>query len=747
MAFSTHDIVSDSPTNNFATVNPLDIRYPNQISLSDGNLKVNVIGSYTGYIKPAPANTTIKDGTKCYIEFYFNYPPNNNIASIAIGVVNPDFDRTAHFDPNGSILLYNWNGDGDSSKHSLNTNNSYGAAISGRWGHQSIGAVFVDLESVNKTISWYSSSSGTWSQINNAPIPSNIEADCLFVIYTEYNNTSSGNDFIHVNFGQDPTFGETKPVGNYAFNTAKIYSVFGGSERSANYTVEYSDDNSNWTTAWTGVMSNNTATGIQQGTGGGGSYGTHKYWRYVEGSAVVSHHPRISRIILSDGTNDTNLIVYNYDNSSDVGEYQPGTVAREISEGYTDTKGIGQFFYEPPTGALALCTANLSDFTPTVTGDTPQDYFKALTYTGSHPTVNSVNVGFNPDLIWLKSRPQAYNHGVWDSIRTVTGYEFISTNNTNAQGTSGDAISFITNGFRVLTGQAFNESGYGDNNMVAWCWKAGGPPDLTSSPTKPFAKNGVQYETLSAANITAGTITPTAMSVNTDAGFSIVKITTSNVEANDMSESFPHGLSKTPEFILGKELSGGDPWGVYHKNSNDGSAPTNLQGMALHNTGGTYTNSAYRTYEVTSSLIKIGRQLVEHNNQDAIFYCWHSVEGYSKIGIYTGNGSADGPFVYCGFRPAWVMVKSSSFSNSETNWVIYDNVREGYNVNNIQIYANTSWSEGQSDANTGARISSIDLLSNGFKLRDSPWSTNGQSGQKFIFMAFAEQPFKYSNAR
>src|SRR5210317_2549371 len=184
MAFSTHDIVSDSPTNNFATVNPLDIRYPNQISLSDGNLKVNVIGSYTGYIKPAPANTTIKDGTKCYIEFYFNYPPNNNIASIAIGVVNPDFDRTAHFDPNGSILLYNWNGDGDSSKHSLNTNNSYGAAISGRWGHQSIGAVFVDLESVNKTISWYSSSSGTWSQINNAPIPSNIEADCLFVIYT-----------------------------------------------------------------------------------------------------------------------------------------------------------------------------------------------------------------------------------------------------------------------------------------------------------------------------------------------------------------------------------------------------------------------------------------------------------------------------------------------------------------------------------------------------------------------------------
>jgi hypothetical protein len=402
----------------------------------------------------------------------------------------------------------------------------------------------------------------------------------------------------------------------------------------------------------------------------------------------------------------------------------------------------GLFFYPPPAGALALCSANLPEMTPTVNDDVPKNYFKAVIWTGQNNAGaynnGNVTVGFQPDLVWIKARETGYAQLFNDSLRG-TGVE-LRGNETTAQVTRTDGVTaFNTTGFSVGTNAAYNDSAKG---MVAWSWKAGGAPDLTN----PFAKNGVQYATLSAANITAGTITPTAMSVNTDAGFSIVKITTSNVEVNDMSESFPHGLSKTPEFIIGKEVSGSDPWVVYHKNSNNGSAPTNLQGMALHTTGETYTNGGYRTYEVTSSLIKIGRQLVEHNNQDAIFYCWHSVEGYSKIGIYTGNGSADGPFVYCGFRPAWVMVKCVSTSNTYSSWVIYDSARAEYNPTGLPLHANSSVQENKRTQGDDGTSLVIDFLSNGIKFRND-FSEDNRSPEQFIFMAFAEQPFNYATAR
>jgi hypothetical protein len=647
MAFSTHDIVPDSPTNNFATMNVLDIFYPTQITLSEGNLRVNAIGSYTGYIKPAPANIVIKDGTKCYIEFYVNVPPTNNLASLAIGVVNPDFDRTAHFDANGSILLYNWNGDGNASKHSLNTNNSYGSAVDGRWLHQSIGAVFVDLESINKTISWYSSSSGSWTQIDSATIPSNITSDCLFVIYTEKNNTSVGGDFIHVNFGQDPTFGGAK---------------------------------------------------------------------------------------------------------------SPTTT-------YTDANGIGAFYYQPPTGALALCTANLPDFTPTVTGDVPQDYFKAVKYTGqttadagtwdSGTSTSTITVGFQPDLVWLKQRDSSTStHQLLDVVRGKIGnaasFSRLRTDTNAIEATPASdsgLLSMGSNGFTLGTDSAYNDSG---GTYVAWCWKAGGAPTADNTATfGAMTANSVSLNGTLQSNYTpAGspTIYPKRMSINTDAGFSIVKYVSPDPAITN--PSVPHGLNKAPDFVIIKPTLTVAHWIVKHVGFNSDADNT----LRLDEADQAYADSNnWGGSQVTNTVVPLGNYSNSNTNKPSsthIMYCWHSVEGYSKFGSYTGNGSAGGPFVYCGFRPAWVMCKCiSDATTTHTSWAMHDNARDSSNVMNKVLYANRIINEGyRGDASTAATDIYIDFLSNGFKVRSTKEEIN-DDGETYVFMAFAEQPFKYANAR
>jgi len=435
---------------------------------------------------------------------------------------------------------------------------------------------------------------------------------------------------------------------------------------------------------------------------------------------------------------------------------------------YQDSAGYGQFNYKPvdengnDLEFYSLCTANLPDFTPTVIDDTPQDYFKAKIWTGDGTGTSRTisDVGFAADLIWTKKRSAGGAGDAWHQIYdTVRGYNSsLNSNTTNSESTSFDNSDnhgyldlFTSDGFRFTNGSDaswprhyYNESG---ETYVAWCWKAGGAPTGGFTGTEAMV-NGVETTCSALATSAGASITPTVMSVNTDAGFSIVKMTTSNVEANDMSESFPHGLSKTPEFIIGKEVSGSDHWVVYHKNSNNGSAPTNLQGMALHNTGSTYTNSGYRTYEVTSSLIKIGRQLVEHNNQDAIFYCWHSVEGYSKFGSYTGKSQSPFNYVHVGFRPALIIIKAIDDNgyNSYQGWSIFDTARNEHNPANTPLYANASYVEGVDGAGGGG-VGGIDILSNGFRILDGSASYSGIDGIRHIYMAFAEQPFKYSNAR
>jgi len=433
--------------------------------------------------------------------------------------------------------------------------------------------------------------------------------------------------------------------------------------------------------------------------------------------------------IMNYGWQSTPNGVYNFgQDPTFAGNTSPSTT-------YTDASGIGAFYYPPPTGALALCTANLPDFTPDVDDDVPQDYFKAVTYTGNGTSQSITGVGFQPDLVWSKPRSSGFNI-VRDSVRGST-YRLI-TDNTYAELSGSNYGTFSSNGFNLGSEGNVNSNNV---NYIAWCWKSGGPPDLTSSPTKPFAKNGVQYETLSAANITAGTITPTAMSVNTDAGFSIVKYV--GVFAN---RTIPHGLNSVPEMIIVKNLDDSRDWVVYqHEMSSD----PKTDHLHLNLTEAVDDYPFWNDTAPTSTFFSIGAYSAVNRDGDSIIaYCWHSVEGYSKFGSYTGNGSTDGPFVYCGFRPAFVMIKcSSDTTTTHTSWAMYDNARDSSNVMNKVLYANKSINEGyRGDASTAATDIYIDFLSNGFKVRSTKEEVN-DDGETYIFMAFAEQPFKYANAR
>jgi hypothetical protein len=322
-------------------------------------------------------------------------------------------------------------------------------------------------------------------------------------------------------------------------------------------------------------------------------------------------------------------------------------------------------------------------------------------YTGADPTKSVTGVGFQPDLVWAKRRNVAATHNIVDAVRGASKYLY--SNLTDAEGTYTDKLtSFDSDGFTCgtdVTGTGtINTAG---DTFVAWCWKA----DNTSGSSN-----------------TDGSITST-VSANTDAGFSIVKWASSSY-----SDTIGHGLTQAPDMIIAKELDGSRNWLVYHSAVGDGYY------AALNTNGAFVSPSVGRLDTVTSTTFICG---TDYTNQ--IAYCFHSVDGFSKFGSYTGNGSSDGPFVYTGFRPAFVMVKRTD--GGTNNWVIYDKERDPYNYVDSRLFPNTSGSE-----SGGGASYSYDFTSNGFKLR-SIGSEHNISGGTYIYMAFAENPFKYANAR
>ena len=373
-------------------------------------------------------------------------------------------------------------------------------------------------------------------------------------------------------------------------------------------------------------------------------------------------------------------------NSSFSGQTTAGTNA--------DGNGKGLFKYAPPTGFLALCEDNL----PTPAIADPGKHFKSVLYTGSGGSKAITGVGFKPDLVWAKSRTNTEGHIVIDSVRGVN--KRLLTMTTSAEATATGAVnSFDDDGYSTGVYTGTNQSG---QDYVAWCWKAGG----------------------AAVSNTDGSIT-SQVSVNQDAGFSIVKFTAQT----SGSATVGHGLGKKPDFWIYKPINNTTNWYMYHQHLG-ASAWLNFTTTAAT----TSDPAAWGGVEPTSTVLTHGSGLV--NQGSCILYAWAEIEGYSKFGSYVGNGVVDGPFVYCGFKPAFVLTKLSSDTNG--HWILWDSSRTPTNLATTALSPNNSWAD-----ITGF---DIDLLSNGFKQRDTETSLNA-SGKTYIFAAFAESPFQTANAK
>ena len=337
----------------------------------------------------------------------------------------------------------------------------------------------------------------------------------------------------------------------------------------------------------------------------------------------------------------------------------------------------------------------------------------ATTYTGNGSTQtvsNAVNgVSFQPDFVWIKLRNQAGDyHNLFDSVRGATKRLF--SNDTNAENTNTDTLTaFNSNGFSVGTNGNVNTNAI---NIIGWQWKAGG----------------------TAVSNTAGTITTAMVSANTTAGFSVITF-----DGTGANATVGHGLGVAPSMIIMKQRNNaGFQWPVYH-----GSLATDKY-LFLQRTDGQLTSSTiWQNTRPTSSVIYLGPNGNDNNNTSSnmVAYCFAAVAGYSAFGSFTGNGSADGPFVYTGFRPAFVMAKLSSATG---DWNMVDDMRQTYNdaSGNPVLKANTSGAEEDVDTMQGQ----MDILSNGFKLRSNNSSLNA-SGGTIIYAAFAKSPFKFANAR
>lgn len=361
--------------------------------------------------------------------------------------------------------------------------------------------------------------------------------------------------------------------------------------------------------------------------------------------------------------------------------------------------GQTAFVYTPPTGFKALSTGNLPE--PTIKkGD---KYFDTKLYTGTGGSQSLSGLGFQPDLVWIKARSTASSHGLYDAVRGVG--QVLLSNSTSAEQNYGSygVTSFNSAGFSVndLPGYGVNDSG---QTYAAWCWDANG----------------------AGSSNTAGSITST-VSANATAGFSIATYTGNGTAGATVG----HGLGVTPKMIIVKQRSGATDWQIGH--TEIGWTKT----LYFNTSAATTETGAWNNTAPTSTVFSIGTSRANTSSATYVAYCFSEVASFSKFGIYTGNGSTDGPFVACNFRPAWIMLKVSSTDNS---WFIYDVKRNTYNAANKTFKAN-----GSDEENTGSSIP-IDILSNGFKLRSLDGGING-SGSTYIFAAFAELPAKYSNAR
>jgi hypothetical protein len=343
---------------------------------------------------------------------------------------------------------------------------------------------------------------------------------------------------------------------------------------------------------------------------------------------------------------------------------------------------FGQYGYTPPTGFKALNAANLPK--PAIINGSK--YFNAVTYTGNGGTRSITGVGFQPDLVWIKNRDNSTGHNVFDTVRGPT--RTLVTNNDSSETIDSDRLqSFDVDGFTVGSNTAINNNG---DAFVAWCWKKGTTP-----------------------------------------GFDIVGYTGDG----NTSQTISHNLGVAPAVMIVKNrTSTGNNWFVYHE-AYSVDPETDLLRLDTRDQLQDATPPWNDTAPTASDFTVGNNSAVNANGDNYIAYLWGEASGFSRFGSYTGNGSSDGPFVWCEFRPAFVLIKRT---DNTSEWVLHDTSRAPHNPANNELFPNLNNNEGSGRT--------VDVLSNGFKLRSADGDINANGGS-YVFMAFAENPFKYSNAR
>ena len=335
-------------------------------------------------------------------------------------------------------------------------------------------------------------------------------------------------------------------------------------------------------------------------------------------------------------------------------------------------------------------------------------YFQTKLYTGtgsSNSVTNDGNSDLQPDWVWIKERDGTGQHGSFDSSRGVQ--KELKIDEAGTESTAAQSVTaFNSDGFTVGTAGDYNGS---SNEQVAWQWKANGGSRTTFSESGSNAGGGYQ--------------------ANTTAGFSIIDYT----GTGSSGATITHGLGAVPKFYVVKGRSIGDSWTSYHAHNT--SAPETDM-LKLDENSATQDNVVFfNDTAPTSSVFTVdgnnGEPKVNQDGETYIAYCFTEIQGYSKFGKYTGNNSADGTFVYTGFKPAFIMIKRTDSSGS---WVINDSTRNPTNQANNTLVPDETWVESTND------YYAMDILSNGFKLRKNSPEINGSSTTQ-VYMAFAEHPF------
>ena len=370
----------------------------------------------------------------------------------------------------------------------------------------------------------------------------------------------------------------------------------------------------------------------------------------------------------------------------------------------TDGNGYGDFYYTPPTGFLALASANLptlSDIDPAETSsDYPGKQFNCVTYTGNAGSNSITGLGFKPDFCWIKKRNSTGGAAMVNS--TIGGQKVLQSNNTDAEGSSSPFQTFDADGF-TLDGTSSYLGNFNGNSdtYVAWCWKANGGTTSSNSD---------------------GTITTT---LQVGKGFSIGTYTGTGSNA-----TVGHGLGAIPDFTIFRERGSSGNWAVTsQKNMSSNDHNLYLQTDQAQSDGNYFQNTA-----MTSSVISIGTHAdINGSSNTYVMYNWINIQGYQRFGKYTGNGNANGPFIYTGFRPRMIFVK---LLNSAGDWWIQDTARSTFNPADKYI----AWNRTDAEA-TGI---DVDFLSNGFKIRTSSGDFNS-NGAEILYGAWGDVPFKYNN--